>query len=245
MQRLKCIVEYDGTNFVGWQRQINGKSVQETIEDAIEKLAEKKITIFGAGRTDAGVHAVHQVFHFDFDKDIDTKKITEALNFHLKNNSISILKTELVNNDFDSRRDAKLRIYKYIIINRDSPLSIEKDRAWQIKINLDEKNMNDAAQVLVGTHDFTTFRAASCGAKSPMKTMEKINIFRRDEYIYSYFESQSFLQHQVRSMMGCIKLVGENKWSKQDLLDVLNSKDRSKCAVPAPAAGLYLENIIY
>jgi len=245
MQRLKCIVEYDGTNFVGWQRQINGKSVQETIEDAIEKLAEKKITIFGAGRTDAGVHAVHQVFHFDFDKDIDTKKITEALNFHLKNNYISILKKELVNNDFDSRRDAKLRIYKYIIINRDSPLSIEKDRAWQIKINLDEKNMNDAAQVLVGTHDFTTFRAASCGAKSPMKTMEKINIFRRDEYIYSYFESQSFLQHQVRSMMGCIKLVGENKWSKQDLIDALNFKNRSKCAVPAPAAGLYLENIIY
>jgi tRNA pseudouridine38-40 synthase len=245
MQRLKCIVEYDGTHFVGWQRQINGKSVQETIENAIEKLAEKKITIFGAGRTDAGVHAVRQVFHFDFDKDIDAKKITDALNFHLKNNSISILKTELVHNDFDSRRDAKLRIYKYIIINRDSPLSIEKDRAWQIKINLDEKKMNDAAQVLVGTHDFTTFRAASCGAKSPIKTMEKINIFRKDDYIYSYFESQSFLQHQVRSMMGCIKLVGENKWSKQDLLDALNSKDRSKCAVPAPAAGLYLENIIY
>ena len=245
MQRLKCIAEYDGTHFVGWQRQINGKSVQETIEDAIEKLAEKKITIFGAGRTDAGVHAVHQVFHFDFDKDIDAKKITEALNFHLKNNSISILKTEFVHNDFDSRRDAKLRIYKYIIINRDSPLSIEKDRAWQIKTHLDEKNMYDAAQILVGTHDFTTFRAASCGAKSPIKTMEKINIFRKDDYIYSYFESQSFLQHQVRSMMGCIKLVGENKWSKNDLIDALNFKDRSKCAVPAPAAGLYLDNIIY
>ena len=245
MQRLKCIAEYDGTHFVGWQRQINGKSVQETIEDAIEKLAEQRITIFGAGRTDAGVHAVHQVFHFDFDKDIDAIKITEALNFHLKNNSISILKTEFVHNDFDSRRDAKLRIYKYIIINRDSPLSIEKNRAWQIKTHLDEKNMYDAAQILVGTHDFTTFRAASCGAKSPIKTMEKINIFRKDDYIYSYFESQSFLQHQVRSMMGCIKLVGENKWSKNDLIDALNSKDRSKCAVPAPAAGLYLDNIIY
>ena len=245
MQRLKCIVEYDGTHFVGWQRQINGKSVQETIEDAIEKLAEKKTTIFGAGRTDAGVHAVHQVFHFDFDKDIDAKKITEALNFHLKDNSISILKTELVQNDFDSRRNAKLRIYKYIIINRDSPLSIEKDRAWQLKIKLNEVKMNDAAQILLGTHDFTTFRSASCGAKSPIKTMEKINIFRKDDYIYSYFESQSFLQHQVRSMMGCIKLVGENKWSKQDLFNVLNSKDRSKCAVPAPATGLYLENVIY
>jgi tRNA pseudouridine38-40 synthase len=245
MQRLKCIVEYDGTHFVGWQRQINGKSVQETIEDAIEKLAEKKTTIFGAGRTDAGVHAVHQVFHFDFDKDIDAKKITEALNFHLKDNSISILKTELVQNDFDSRRNAKLRIYKYIIINRDSPLSIEKDRAWQLKIKLNEVKMNDAAQILLGTHDFTTFRSASCGAKSAIKTMEKINIFRKDDYIYSYFESQSFLQHQVRSMMGCIKLVGENKWSKQDLFNVLNSKDRSKCAVPAPATGLYLENVIY
>jgi len=245
MQRLKCIVEYDGTHFVGWQRQINGKTVQETIEDAIEKLAEKKTTIFGAGRTDAGVHAVHQVFHFDFNKDIDAKKITEALNFHLKNNSISILKTELVQNDFDSRRNAKLRIYKYIIINRDSPLSIEKDRAWQLKIKLNEVKMNDAAQILLGTHDFTTFRSASCGAKSPIKTMEKINIFRKDDYIYSYFESQSFLQQQVRSMMGCIKLVGENKWSKQDLFNVLNSKDRSKCAVPAPATGLYLENVIY
>ena len=245
MQRLKCIAEYDGTHFVGWQRQINGKSVQETIENAIEKLAEKKIIIFGAGRTDAGVHAVHQVFHFDLDKDIDAKKITEALNFHLKNNSISILKTELVQNDFDSRRNAKLRIYKYIIINRDSPLSIEKDRAWQLKIKLNEVKMNDAAQILLGTHDFTTFRSASCGAKSPIKTMEKINIFRKDDYIYSYFESQSFLQHQVRSMMGCIKLVGENKWSKQDLFNVLNSKDRSKCAAPAPATGLYLENVIY
>jgi len=131
MPRLKCIVEYDGTQFVGWQRQLNGRSIQEAIEVAIEKVAEKKITIFGAGRTDAGVHAVHQVFHFDFNKDIDVKKITDALNFHLKNDSISILKTELTQDDFDARRDAKLRIYKYVIINRDSPLSIEKDRAWQ------------------------------------------------------------------------------------------------------------------
>ena len=245
MPRLKCIVEYDGTKFVGWQRQLNGRSVQEAIEQAIERIAEKKIVIFGAGRTDAGVHAVHQVFHFDFNKDIDAKKITDALNFHLKNESISILKTELINNDFDARRDAKLRIYKYVIINRDSPLSIEKDRAWQLKIKLDEIKMNDAAQILIGTHDFTTFRSTSCGAKSPIKTMSKINIFRKDDYIYSYFESQSFLQHQVRSMMGCLKLVGENKWSKKDLLDALNSKDRSKCASPAPASGLYLENIIY
>ena len=245
MPRLKCIVEYDGTKFAGWQRQLNGRSVQEAIEQAIERIAEKKIVIFGAGRTDAGVHAVHQVFHFDFNKDIDAKKITDALNFHLKNESISILKTELINNDFDARRDAKLRIYKYVIINRDSPLSIEKDRAWQLKIKLDEIKMNDAAQILIGTHDFTTFRSTSCGAKSPIKTMSKINIFRKDDYIYSYFESQSFLQHQVRSMMGCLKLVGENKWSKKDLLDALNSKDRSKCASPAPASGLYLENIIY
>lgn len=245
MPRLKCIVEYDGTHFVGWQRQLNGRSVQEAIELAIEKVAEKKITIFGAGRTDAGVHAINQVFHFDFNKDIDAKKITDALNFYLKNESISILKTESINDDFDARRDAKLRIYKYVIINRDSPLSIEKDRAWQLKIKLDETKMNDAAQILIGNHDFTTFRSASCGAKSPIKTMEKINIFRKDDYIYSYFESQSFLQHQVRSMMGCIKLVGENKWTKKDLLDALNSKDRSKCASPAPAAGLYLENIIY
>ena len=245
MPRLKCIVEYDGTKFAGWQRQLNGRSVQEAIEQAIERIAEKKIVIFGAGRTDAGVHAVHQVFHFDFNKDIDVKKITDALNFHLKNESISILKTELINNDFDARRDAKLRIYKYVIINRDSPLSIEKDRAWQLKIKLDEIKMNDAAQIFIGTHDFTTFRSTSCGAKSPIKTMSKINIFRKDDYIYSYFESQSFLQHQVRSMMGCLKLVGENKWTKKDLLDALNSKDRSKCASPAPASGLYLENIIY
>ena len=204
MPRFKCIVEYDGTHFVGWQRQLNGRSVQEAIEQAIEKIAKKKIIISGAGRTDAGVHAVHQVFHFDFNKDIDAKKITDALNFYLKNESISILKTELTNADFDSRRDAKLRIYKYVIINRESPLSIEKDRAWQLKIKLDEKKMNDAAQILIGTHDFTTFRSASCGAKSPIKTMEKINIFKKNDYIYSYFESQSFLRHQVRSIMVCI-----------------------------------------
>ena len=190
MPRLKCIVEYDGTHFVGWQRQLNGRSVQEAIEQAIEKIAEKKIIIFAAGRTDTGVHAVHQVFHFDFNKDIDVKKITDALNFHLKNESISILKTELTNADFDSRRDAKLRIYKYVIINRESPLSIEKDRAWQLKIKLDEIKMNDAAQILIGTHDFTTFRSASCGAKSPIKTMEKINIFKQFINIFNFFKKK-------------------------------------------------------
>jgi tRNA pseudouridine38-40 synthase len=245
MTRFKCIVEYDGTNFVGWQRQINGKSVQETIEQAIAKIAEKKITIHGAGRTDAGVHAVHQVFHFDFDKQMSESKITDALNAHLKQYSISIIKTQLVSDNFNARHDAKLRIYKYVIINRSSPLSIEKHRAWQLKNLLDEKKMYEAAQVLVGTHDFTAFRSAACGADSPIRTMKNINIYRENDYIFSFFESQSFLQHQVRSIMGCLKSIGENKISKTELKNILNSKDRSLCAVPAPAEGLYLENIIY
>jgi tRNA pseudouridine38-40 synthase len=238
-------VEYDGTNFVGWQRQLNGRSVQQAIEESLKKYLNTSIVITGAGRTDAGVHATGQVFHFDIDKELRNEEIKDALNFHLKDELISILDASKVDNNFDARRSAKKRTYKYSILNRDSPPSISKNKAWYIKKKLNENSMKDALTVLIGTFDFSTFRSASCGATSPIRTIDNILMYQNGEMIDFKFISQSFLQQQVRSMMGCIKYVGEEKWNKEKLKMVLESKNRSNCAPPAPSHGLYLEKVEY
>lgn len=245
MLRYKCVVEYDGTNFVGWQRQLNGRSVQQAIEESLKKYLNTSIVITGAGRTDAGVHATGQVFHFDIDKELRNEEIKDALNFHLKDELISILDASKVDNNFDARRSAKKRTYKYSILNRDSPPSISKNKAWYIKKKLNENSMKDALAVLIGTFDFSTFRSASCGATSPIRTIDNILMYQNGEMIDFKFISQSFLQQQVRSMMGCIKYVGEEKWNKEKLKMVLESKNRSNCAPPAPSHGLYLEKVEY
>jgi len=245
MLRYKCVVEYDGTNFVGWQRQLNGRSVQQAIEESLKKYLNTSIVITGAGRTDAGVHATGQVFHFDIDKELRNEEIKDALNFHLKDELISILDASKVDNNFDARRSAKKRTYKYSILNRDSPPSISKNKAWYIKKKLNENSMKDALTVLIGTFDFSTFRSASCGATSPIRTIDNILMYQNGEMIDFKFISQSFLQQQVRSMMGCIKYVGEEKWNKEKLKMVLESKNRSNCAPPAPSHGLYLEKVEY
>ena len=245
MKRYKCIVEYDGTNFVGWQRQLNGYSIQEAIEKSLEKIFQINIRIHGSGRTDAGVHARGQVIHFDLETSMDTNKMTSALNHYLQKELISILKIEEVNNDFDSRRDAILRTYEYLIINRKSPLAITKNKAWHISGDLNILAMQDSISIFKGEHDFTTFRSTSCEAISPVRTIETAKMDQYQDKITITFESRSFLQHQVRSMVGALKLVGDGKWNKQDLLDSLVAKDRTRCAALAPACGLYLVKVVY
>ena len=245
MKRYKCMVEYDGTAFVGWQRQINGYSVQEAIEQSLENIFQEKIRIYRSGRTDTGVHAKEQVIHFDLTTELEKGKITSALNHYLKKELISILNTEVVDSNFDSRRNATLRTYEYIIVNRNSPLAITKNKAWHISAPLNIELMKEAIKVFEGDHDFTTFRAASCEATSPIRTIEKTNIIQYQEQIVITFESRSFLQHQVRSMVGALKLVGEGKWSVENLKLALEAKDRTKCAALAPPCGLYLVKVRY
>ena len=245
MQRYKIKIEYDGTPFVGWQFQKNGQSIQEVLQKAIYSFSKEKVVITGAGRTDSGVHALAQIAHFDLKKKVERKKFLPALNQHIGNKFITILKINKINKKFHSRFDAKKRTYQYIIINRQSPLTLQKNKAWHIRKKLDVKSMKRGAQLLLGTHDFSTFRASSCGAKSPIKTMEKISIKKNKDKITLNFISKSFLQQQVRSMVGCIKYLGDGKWNVGEFKKSFKSKNRLKCAPPAPACGLYLVKIKY
>ena len=245
MQRYKIQIEYEGTPFVGWQFQKNGQSVQEVLQKAIFNFSKEKVVVIGAGRTDSGVHALAQVAHFDLKKKIERKNILPAINQNIGNKPVTILKINKINKKFHARHDAKKRTYQYLIINRQSPLALQKNKAWHIRKKLDVKVMIRGAKVLLGTHDFSTFRAASCGAKSPIKTMEKILIKKNKDKITLQFTSRSFLQQQIRSMVGCLKYLGEGKWNLTDFKNSFKSVNRSKCAPPAPACGLYLKNINY
>ena len=245
MQRYKMKIEYDGTPFVGWQFQKNGQSVQEVLQKAIFNFSKENVIVTGAGRTDSGVHAFAQIAHFDLKKKIQKKNLLPAINQNISNKSVTVLKINRVNKNFHARHDAKKRTYEYLIVNRQSPLTLQKNKAWHIRKKLDIKAMKKAAKLLLGTHDFSTFRAASCGAKSPIRTMENITIKKNKDKITLQFTSRSFLQQQVRSMVGCIKYHGEGKWNLNDFKNSFKSKNRSKCAPPAPACGLYLLNIKY
>ena len=245
MQRYKIIIEYDGTPFVGWQFQKNGLSIQEILQNAIFNFSKEKVVITGAGRTDSGVHALAQVAHFDLKKQITKKSFLPAINQHIGNKPVTVLKINKTNKNFHARFDAKKRTYQYTIINRQSPLALQKNKAWHIRKKLNVKDMKKGAKLLLGTHDFSTFRASSCGAKSPIKTMEKISIKKNKDKLILEFTSKSFLQQQVRSMVGCIKYLGEGKWKLDDFERIFKSKRRAKCAPPAPACGLYLKRVSY
>ena len=245
MQRYKIKIEYEGTPFVGWQFQKNGRSIQEVLQKAIFNFSKERVVVIGAGRTDSGVHALAQVAHFDLKKKIERKNLLPAINQNIGNKPVTILKINKINKKFHARHDAKRRTYQYLIINRQSPLALQKNKAWHIRKKLDVKAMITGAKLLLGTHDFSTFRAASCGAKSPIKTMEKILIKKNKDKITLQFTSRSFLQQQVRSMVGCLKYLGEGKWNLNDFKNSFQSVNRSKCAPPAPACGLYLKNINY
>ena len=239
-------IEYDGTKFVGWQYQKNGISIQEKIEKALRKVFNYKIKINGAGRTDKGVHASGQFANFFVRKKIDDKnKFLNSINFFLRKNLISIITVKNKKKVFHARHNAKERIYQYKIVNRQGSLSIDKHRAWHIKKKIDVSLLKKAAKILEGTHDFSTFRATSCSARSPIKKMNHIKIKKKNDKIFIRFSSKSFLQNQVRSMVGCLKYFSIGKWSFYQFKQAFKSKKRINCAPPAPACGLYLLNIKY
>lgn len=244
-QRFKITIEYDGGNFVGWQAQDNGPSVQVAIEDAIHAFSGERLRIITAGRTDAGVHARGQVSHFDLEKEMTADKLQAALNAHLRPQLISILSCEIVPDDFSARFSAKKRHYLYRIVNRRAPLALRKGQAWHVSVPLDAEAMNEAAKRLIGRHDFTTFRAAQCQAKSPEKTLDALSVEREGEEILIRASAQSFLHNQVRSMVGTLKLVGEGKWSADDVTDALEARDRARVGFNAPPEGLYLMQVDY
>lgn len=267
--RYKLTLEYEGTGLLGWQRQLDGPSAQEYLETAIacftgaEKVSadekgnvynpftfygkEPKIAVQCAGRTDAGVHALCQVAHFDMDKDVDEFRILQGLNHHLRSQDIamSILKVEKVSDDFNARFSAKGRGYIYKILNRRSFPALQKNRVWWVPYPLDVEKMREGAKYLLGQHDFTSFRAAACQAKSPIKTLDKMDIVQNGDEIDFIVEAKSFLHHQVRNMVGTLKMVGNHQIKPEDIKTILEAKDRRKSGPNAPACGLYLSKVEY
>ena len=246
MHRYQILIEYVGTNFVGWQIQSKGKSIQKLIQTKLSKLLKEKTSLVGSGRTDSGVHAIEQSAHFDCKKKIQNlNKLLKSINYFVNDNDISILNIKKRNLDFHARFSAKQRIYKYVILNRLSIPSIEKERGWHIIKELDITLMKKGAKKLLGTKDFSTFRSSNCNAKSPIRTMKTINIKSTKGRIIIQFKSQSFLQQQVRSMVGCLKYLAEKKWDLKKFDLIFKSKKRILCAPPAPAEGLFLQKVIY
>ncbi len=246
MFRYQILIEYVGTNFRGWQVQTKGKTIQGLIQDKISKLLKEKIILYGAGRLDKGVHAIEHSAHFECkNKIINLDKFLKSLNFFLNKELVTVLKIKKRCKDFHARFSAKIRIYKYVIFNRVGGPVLDKNRGWHIIKKLDSKFMKKAAKKLEGTNDFSTFRASSCRAKSPIKTMKSVKIRSKNNKIEIEFQSQSFLQQQVRSMVGCLKYVGEKKWTLKKFIFIMNSKKRILCAPPAPPEGLYLVRVIY
>lgn len=245
MPRYKLTIEYDGSAFAGWQMQANAPSVQQALRDAIAAFCGETYIPRGAGRTDAGVHALGQVAHINLTRDWDPDTVRNAVNFHLRPAPIVILSCEQVSAEFDARFSATARHYLYRIVNRHAPLAIDRHRAWRVWPELDETAMAEAAHHLLGKHDFTTFRASQCQAKSPVKTLDVLTVERENEEIRIRASARSFLHHQVRSFVGSLKLVGEGRWSPQDLKDALEARDRTRCGAMAPADGLYLVRVDY
>ena len=245
MPRYKLTLEYDGTPFVGWQLQENGLSVQCRLAQALKDFAGEDVVPRGAGRTDAGVHALGQVAHVDLAKDWESDKVRDAVNAQLRPEPISVLACERVSEAFDARFSAIARHYLYRIIDRRAPLALERDRAWGVFRPLDADAMNEAAQSLIGHHDFTTFRSTECQAASPLKTLDRLAVSRHGEIIRVETSARSFLHNQVRSMVGSLKLVGEGRWGVAELAAALAATDRSACGPVAPPQGLYLAKVDY
>ena len=245
MPRYKLTIEYDGTPFVGWQAQDNGRSVQGVLTDAIAAFAGERVAVQGAGRTDAGVHALGQVAHVDLARDWDVDTVRDAINFHLRPQPIAVLAAEQVAADFDARFSAIKRHYLYRIVNRRADLTLEQNRAWRVPRPLDSAAMHAAAQKLVGRHDFTTFRSAECQANSPIKTLDRLDVARDGDELRITAAARSFLQHQVRSMVGSLVHVGDDKWTADDLAAALAARDRTTCGQVAPPHGLYLARVEY
>jgi tRNA pseudouridine38-40 synthase len=245
MSRYRLIIEYDGGPFAGWQRQENGPSVQAALEEAILKLSAERVTVTGAGRTDAGVHAYGQVAHFDLQKEFAPDKVRDALNYHVKPAPISVIDASVAVPDFHARFSATARHYLYRIVCRRAPPALQRERVWHVMRELDAAGMHTAAQFLIGQHDFTTFRSSECQARSPLKTLDTLDVRPAGEEIHIEASARSFLHNQVRSMVGSLKLVGAGKWRPPDMQAALQAKDRAACGPVAPPEGLYLVRVDY
>jgi tRNA pseudouridine38-40 synthase len=243
MARYKINIEYDGTDLIGWQENAQGPSVQSLLQDAIFQFCSEKVEVYSAGRTDAGVHAISMVAHFDLDKEQDCETVKRAINFYLNNKPVAVLSCEKVSDDFHARFSCIQRHYRYIVLNRDTPVVLEKNRVWWVPQKLDIDAMKNAAAKLVGKHDFTSFRAAECQAKSPIKTLDVCNITQDGDKIIFEFAARSFLHHQVRNMVGTLVEIGKGK--DLDIDKIFEAKNRSAAGINAPACGLYFVNADY
>ncbi len=245
MPRYKLTLEYDGTGLVGWQRQKNGLSVQEILETAVERFCGARVTVHGAGRTDAGVHALAQAAHLDLPRALDPEAVRGALNHHARPHAVVVLVVEEVPDSFHARISARGRVYRYRILNRRPPPVLDRNRVWHVGPPLDIEAMSEGAQYLLGKHDFSTFRDALCQAKSPVKTLDALSVTRRGEEIEIEARARSFLHHQVRNMVGTLKLVGIGNWSPAHVKRALEARDRRAGGPTAPPEGLYLVEVVY
>jgi tRNA pseudouridine38-40 synthase len=245
MTRFRLTVEYDGGPFMGWQRQAHGPSVQQAIEEAVEAITGEKAVLHAAGRTDAGVHALAMAAHVDIARAIAPFRLAAGLNARLRPLPVAILEARLVADDWHARFSCVGRLYSYRIVNRRAPLALAAGHAWQVAVPLDSEAMAEAARILVGRHDFTTFRSAHCQSESPVKTLDRLDVRREGDSILIEAAARSFLHHQVRSMVGCLQLVGRGKWSSADLRAALEARDRSALGFNAPPQGLYFVEAVY
>lgn len=245
MPRYKLTLEYDGRPFVGWQRQKDGASVQAALEKAVLDFSGEVVTVQGSGRTDAGVHALGQVAHLDLEKDVSLESLQNAINYHLRPKPIAVIRATAVPDDFHARFSAIGRHYLYRIINRRAPLVLEAGRAWNLPGLIEAEVMHEAAQRLIGKHDFTSFRSAACQSKSPVKTLDRVTVIRKGDEIQVTVAARSFLHHQVRNIVGTLKLIGEHKWPIDRIETALEARDRAAAGPTAPAAGLYLAKVDY
>lgn len=245
MPRYKLILEYDGGPFCGWQRQSNGRSIQGSLEDAVAALTGSRSDVTGAGRTDAGVHALGQAAHLDLEREWPPERLRDALNHHLRPAAVAVLEARRVADDFHARFHATRRHYRYLIVNRSAPLTLEAGRAWFVRKPLRAELMHEAAERLVGQHDFTSFRSSLCQARSPVKTLDHLAVRRLEDRIEVTARARSFLHHQVRNLVGTLKLVGEGAWPVERVEAALEARSRTAAGPTAPAAGLYLTGVDY
>ncbi|MGH6889441.1 MAG: tRNA pseudouridine(38-40) synthase TruA [Rhizomicrobium sp.] len=245
MPRYRLTLEYDGGGFAGWQRQENAPSVQASLEESVWRLSAERVTVTGAGRTDAGVHALAQVAHFDLGKSFEPEKLRDALNYHLRPHPVAVIEAQIATPDFHARFSAVGRTYLYRILNRRAAPALQRGRVWHVARKLDSDRMQAATRYLLGQHDFTTFRAAECQARSPVKTLDVLSVHSENGELHIVARARSFLHRQIRSIAGTLKLVGEGKWRPEDVGEALAARDRSRCGAVAPPEGLYLVSVDY